>query len=92
MEKFEYYYDATYAENERKIVYWLEPKYKLSVYFEIWDEGLDVEGHVKWDGCMNWKAEDYVHFCMPEHSLEFHNRLCKVWELARELLGESADF
>lgn len=30
---------------------------------ELDDEDV-IEGHLKWDGCLNWRCEGYMHFCM----------------------------
>ncbi len=76
--------------------YWLEPKHKLAVYFELSDSadedfGPDYAGAIKWDGCMNWQTTPgmLAHFCDPTHAVAFAADMKRVWQLAHRLMPEA---
>lgn len=69
---------------------------KLSCEFSIVDqEGyLIVEGWVKWDGCMNWRAGEggsYEHFCGPEEAVALGEAFAAAWRVCGEKMGDKID-
>lgn len=58
------------------------------------DGELEIEGSVKWDGCGNWDNNDAVlfHFCGAEDADKLSAKFKTVWNLARVLMGDSADY
>lgn len=52
-----------------------------------------LHGHVKWDGCLEVNYTDtHQHFCLPQHVDQLRDLLAGLWEIARPILGEKADF
>lgn len=65
-----------------------------SVEFIVTHEGeTEVEGHVRWDGCVNWQTPDgtMAHSCVPADVASLAAALMMVWPLARRLYGDRAD-
>lgn len=74
--------------------YWLHEN-GLSVYFElVGDDGeVEIDGSVKWDGCMNWRTSEacMYHFCNPQHAVDLAHRFSKVWELGLSIMPKAAE-
>lgn len=69
----------------------------LVVDFEIYEEDyncareLFFNGHIKWDGCSNWKIPDgnyQFHFCGREGMQKFANLMQEMYDWAIELMPD----
>ena len=55
---------------------------------------MEIEGHIKWDGCMNWQTDPkcMYHFCSDGDVDMLAMLLKKVWELAKPIFGDKCDY
>jgi hypothetical protein len=51
-----------------------------------WGERPEFEGHVRFDGCINWQTDDgcMAHFCGPDDADAWRAVFARLWELPAE--------
>ena len=64
--------------------------FETCMYFEVHDETgqIELNGAVKWDGCVNVTNKGYLHFCNPKELKRFEIIMLEVYKLAKTKIEE----